>query len=376
MRTQIDKLGKVAVTVEADYWDVNRDYDKLTIVEAEGKFATYISRRPVLAGTPLTDRYYWIPFSSLKEEILLAYNSWVNNYGGMINSQTEILNNIQLELNKIMKCLPTGVLFSGNINYYPWHKNAVVSLHANVVNGVTSKFSLYDNENLIYESEGLELDYDVNVSKDTIFTLVTKQGGYTFRSEWSVTQAFPIYAGAVKRIDDVKSDAYIVKVDTSIDGLYSLVSNKNNVNIVFLVPKNITPEIFKMSGIDIPMEAAEEIDFNETKYNIYKSSNTYISGLYDITVNDYTGINKDEYRSLLDCFASSATQQNLRELELFSVGIDRQLRDLEAIVKQSGTTENRPITEKYIGQMYFDTTIGKPIFWNGSNWIDSQGNTI
>lgn len=74
MRLQIDKLGKVAITVEEGYWDINKDYDKLTVVEVKDKFATYISRKPVPAGTMVTDRVYWIPFSSLKENIVIDYN--------------------------------------------------------------------------------------------------------------------------------------------------------------------------------------------------------------------------------------------------------------------------------------------------------------
>lgn len=77
MELQIDKLGKVSVTVEEDYWDINKDYDKLTIVEKEGTFGTYISRKPVPAGIVLTNRKYWIPFSSLKEEIVLKWNQLV-----------------------------------------------------------------------------------------------------------------------------------------------------------------------------------------------------------------------------------------------------------------------------------------------------------
>ena len=38
----------------------------------------------------------------------------------------------------------------------------------------------------------------------------------------------------------------------------------------------------------------------------------------------------------------------------------------------SGTTENRPTEHIVVGQMYFDTTIGAPVFWNGTEWI--QGN--
>jgi len=40
-----------------------------------------------------------------------------------------------------------------------------------------------------------------------------------------------------------------------------------------------------------------------------------------------------------------------------------------------GTTAGRPLTSQ-IGFQYFDTTIGKPIWWNGLNWIDSAGTTV
>lgn len=85
MQLQIDNLGKVSITVEEDYWDINKDYDKLTVVEKEGIFGTFISRKPVPAGTVLTDREYWIPFSSLKEEIIIDYNQFISKYQPIID---------------------------------------------------------------------------------------------------------------------------------------------------------------------------------------------------------------------------------------------------------------------------------------------------
>lgn len=38
----------------------------------------------------------------------------------------------------------------------------------------------------------------------------------------------------------------------------------------------------------------------------------------------------------------------------------------------SGTTSQRP-TGVYIGYMYFDTTLGYPVFWKGSVWVDALG---
>lgn len=41
----------------------------------------------------------------------------------------------------------------------------------------------------------------------------------------------------------------------------------------------------------------------------------------------------------------------------------------------SRTTSNRP-TNVLVGFQYFDTTINKPIFWDGSKWIDATGATV
>lgn len=41
----------------------------------------------------------------------------------------------------------------------------------------------------------------------------------------------------------------------------------------------------------------------------------------------------------------------------------------------SGITSNRP-TNVLVGFQYFDTTINKPIFWDGAKWIDATGATV
>lgn len=112
MQLFIDKLGKVAITVEEGYWDINKDYDKLVVVEKKGIFGTYISRKPVPAGTELTNRKYWIPFSSLQEEIVIDYNNFINKYKNILEQygidlkklDTRITNieNIKSHVNKLI----------------------------------------------------------------------------------------------------------------------------------------------------------------------------------------------------------------------------------------------------------------------------------
>lgn len=41
----------------------------------------------------------------------------------------------------------------------------------------------------------------------------------------------------------------------------------------------------------------------------------------------------------------------------------------------AGVTSSRPININ-IGFEYFDTTLNKPIWWNGTKWIDSEGNNV
>lgn len=45
-------------------------------------------------------------------------------------------------------------------------------------------------------------------------------------------------------------------------------------------------------------------------------------------------------------------------------------------VSKMGTTQERPANIINKGFQYFDTTINKPIFWDGSKWIDATGATV
>lgn len=42
----------------------------------------------------------------------------------------------------------------------------------------------------------------------------------------------------------------------------------------------------------------------------------------------------------------------------------------------SGTTAARPTNRLQVGQFYFDTTINRPIWWDGTNWINAAGTVV
>ena len=45
-------------------------------------------------------------------------------------------------------------------------------------------------------------------------------------------------------------------------------------------------------------------------------------------------------------------------------------------VPASGTTANRPTENLQVGQYYFDTSLGYPIYWNGSDWVNALGEPL
>ncbi len=42
----------------------------------------------------------------------------------------------------------------------------------------------------------------------------------------------------------------------------------------------------------------------------------------------------------------------------------------------SGATAERPAVQLHVGQMFFDTTLGIPIWWDGTDWVDATGSAV
>jgi hypothetical protein len=49
---------------------------------------------------------------------------------------------------------------------------------------------------------------------------------------------------------------------------------------------------------------------------------------------------------------------------------------LLAALTQSGTTANRPTKMLWVGRTYFDTTLTRPIWYTGTNWIKADGTVV
>jgi len=63
-----------------------------------------------------------------------------------------------------------------------------------------------------------------------------------------------------------------------------------------------------------------------------------------------------------------------RILGLYFNTIDNAIAAL--IIPSAGTTANRPTQKLQIGQPYYDTTLGIPIWYNGTVWKNASGVTV
>ena len=83
----------------------------------------------------------------------------------------------------------------------------------------------------------------------------------------------------------------------------------------------------------------------------------------------------------LTLVANNTSTQNVAYVNVSS-GTDYYVTQYQAysngslIGSTSGTTANRPTIGLLTGLMYFDSTLGKPIWWNGTVWKDAAGTTV
>lgn len=62
-------IGRRIVPVHGGVWDGSKTYEELTIVLYEASGDSYISRRPVPAGTVIGDKNYWMLYSLYSQQI-------------------------------------------------------------------------------------------------------------------------------------------------------------------------------------------------------------------------------------------------------------------------------------------------------------------
>ena len=63
-----------------------------------------------------------------------------------------------------------------------------------------------------------------------------------------------------------------------------------------------------------------------------------------------------------------------KQLRLYFNQLDNFTQNIN--IPASGVTADRPTTSLQVGQFYFDTTLGIPIWYNGTVWKNASGTTV
>jgi uncharacterized protein YjdB len=74
-----------------------------------------------------------------------------------------------------------------------------------------------------------------------------------------------------------------------------------------------------------------------------------------------------EYRQFYQDQMNNALRLYFNQIDNFTQNVT---------VPASGTTANRPTENLQVGQYYFDTSLGYPIYWNGSDWVNALGEPL
>jgi hypothetical protein len=75
-----------------------------------------------------------------------------------------------------------------------------------------------------------------------------------------------------------------------------------------------------------------------------------------IPTNDYSQKQQDQFQNALRLY--------FNRLDTFNLNVT---------VPNFGPSTSRPTEGLLVGQVYFDTTLGFPIWWNGDYWINAIG---
>jgi hypothetical protein len=98
----------------------------------------------------------------------------------------------------------------------------------------------------------------------------------------------------------------------------------------------------------------------------------------DVPSNYYKKPQVDEMIAAHTTSVNNAINQQNDTLSRFGTRIDDVEETVESFIADrpiSGTTGQRPVVGT-VGYIYFDTTLGKPVWWNGTAWVDAIGTVV
>lgn len=287
METYKDKLGKVAVTVDKDYWSIDKEYDKLVIVERQCTGTTFISRKPVPKGTSILNREYWIKFSKWADipyEIVQEFGD-----GEEVTISQKVISEkfdyIQDQIDKLHPGTIGIVMYASPTIVYDDSESNVTIKAKKADNTICDSIEIIIDDNVIAKEDNVsELETTVIINKTTKINAEAIQSGFSYEGYINITGVKPYYVGSGNNYTEITNDAHKQNIKTSPYGTYNINVASSQSYIFFVVPFSMTINRATMSGFDFPIQSPENVIIEGNSYKVYKSSNTYDSGLLTIVI--------------------------------------------------------------------------------------------
>lgn len=287
METYKNKLGKVSVTVDKDYWSIDKEYDKLVIVERQGTGTTFISRKPVPKGTSILNREYWIKFSKWTDVPYEIVQEFGDSNEVTISQKvvSEKFNYIQNQIDKLHPGTIGIVMSASPTIVYDDSESNVTIKAKKVDNTVCDSIKIIIDDNIIAEEDNTsELETTVIINKTTKIDATAIQLGLSYEGHINITGVKPYYVGSGNNYTEIINDAHKQNIKTSPSGTYNINVVSSQSYIFFVVPSSMTINKATMSGFTFPLQSSESVVVNNNNYKVYKSSNTYDAGLLTIVI--------------------------------------------------------------------------------------------
>jgi hypothetical protein len=272
MQIAIENLGKVAPTVEKNYWDSNKSYDRLVFVRPSStSYKTYISRKPVPAGTPLSNKEYWFLFSTLQE----SYENWTNS--------------LQELLNQYYSTMQNAISFKGDIEVIPAGETRDVGFTFDCINASdTVMLDIYKDGVQVAHHNATSFPYHFTISNGGtgLYRCEADVNGIKYVGLWDIKESYNFWIGTGVDYNTVLANPSYKHVGaSSLSGTYFLNPNENDY-IFIICRSNVVPASITMSGFEVPLNIAEIITVGGVEYSVYQSANTYQQGSIEIKIND------------------------------------------------------------------------------------------
>ena len=134
------------------------------------------------------------------------------------------------------------------------------------------------------------------------------------------------------------------------------INNKANTSSPFVIDENC--------GVDIPYLTLTALSNRDANIRFVSSGHARLID-FDRTSGDISITNDNGQFDAIKLSAFGA---------IFNRGIFDSLNPVQVAV--GVTSANRPTQNLYVGLSCFDTTLGKPIWWNGTAWVDATGTPV